>query len=560
MKMSTHETRRRLPVRMLRALRGGRIRFQHPVAFWLGTAAITAGTLLHLPMFMMGADMGYKLRGMPMDTAMKAGMVLIIGGLAAATYALFPRVSDSAHRTVASLRVKALDDTPLRFTHVALLFVMGLAVMIDIIKPTTLGFVLPGITEEYGLKSPANPGGLPPGLLPLMGITGTTIGSFLWGYLADRMGRRSAILLAALMFIATSVCGAMPGFGWNLLMCFIMGLSAGGMLPITYALLAETIPAKHRGLLMILIGGDLSGAFFLTSWLSSTLQPHYGWRIMWLIGAPTGMLLILLNRWIPESPRFLLATGRTEEAHEVMDRFGVVVTEDDAEPEADAPWAADAAIEGRFRQLLRSPFTGLSAGLALYGLAYGLVQFGFLLWLPTNLRNAGLEGVTADGLVAKASLIGFPVTFLVALLYGVWSSKKTMVIFAGLTSLTLVAFIALGEDVLRHPVLLEAFVVIVIMGVSTATTDLMPTYASEVYPTRLRGRGTGLVAGASKAGGILGIGLVVAAVAPPSFTGAAVLGAIPTGLAAITLGRFGVETRRRRLEDITAQEFAPELT
>lgn len=50
----------------------------------------------------------------------------------------------------------------------------------------------------------------------------------------------------------------MPGFAWNLVMCFLMGIGAGGMLPITFALIAETVPARHRGWLMVLIGGGVA--------------------------------------------------------------------------------------------------------------------------------------------------------------------------------------------------------------------------------------------------------------------------------------------------------------
>ena len=90
------------------------------------------------------------------------------------------------------------------------------------------------------------------------------------------------------------------------------------MLPIAFALLAETIPARHRSWLMVLIGGDVAGAYIVTSLLASMLEPRFGWRVLWLIGLPTGVLLILLNRWIPESPRFLLAAGRVDEAEAVM--------------------------------------------------------------------------------------------------------------------------------------------------------------------------------------------------------------------------------------------------
>jgi hypothetical protein len=73
-------------------------------------------------------------------------------------------------------------------------------------------------------------------VLPMVALTGTTIGSLLWGVLADRIGRRAAILLASILFIGTSICGFMSSFGWNVFMCFLTGVSAGGLLPIVYAL------------------------------------------------------------------------------------------------------------------------------------------------------------------------------------------------------------------------------------------------------------------------------------------------------------------------------------
>src|SRR5262249_54434032 len=178
-------------------------------------------------------------------------------------------------------------------------------------KPTSLAFVAPGITKEYGLKSALNPHGHPAAaLLPLFGITGTVLGSLLWGWLGDRMGRKAAMLLAGVIFVGTSICGAMPSFSLNLLMCFVMGLGAGGMLPVSFTLLSETIPARHRGWLMVLIGGDIAGAYVITSWLSESLTPTYSWRILWLIGLPTGLLFILLTPWGPESPPYPFAVGQ----------------------------------------------------------------------------------------------------------------------------------------------------------------------------------------------------------------------------------------------------------
>ena len=77
------------------------------------------------------------------------------------------------------------------------------------------------------------------------------------------------------------------------------------------ALLAEIMPTKHRGWCLVLLGGiGTIGGYYATSELSAVLQPHFGWRIMWLIGFPTGLILIGLSPLFPESARFLLEKGR----------------------------------------------------------------------------------------------------------------------------------------------------------------------------------------------------------------------------------------------------------
>ena len=531
----------------------GAISFHSAAAFWAGAAAVTAGVVLHLPMYLDASDMHYRLTGMAMDTGMYVGMALILVGIALAAYGVIPRRS-AGDDEVSRLRVKSLDDARIRPAHIGLLVVMAVAVTIDVMKPVTLGFVVPGFTKEYGLKSPLNPhADVPAAYLPLAGIAGTVIGSFLWGWLGDRIGRRASILLAGVVFVATSICGAMPSYEWNFVMCFVMGLAVGGMLPITFALMAEAIPARHRGWLMVLIGGDVAGAYLLTSWLSSDLTPHYSWRILWLLGIPTGLLLLLLNRWIPESPRFLLAHGRDREARVVMERYGAEVVPAERS-EIDE---VEAGVRSRWTQLLRPPFGGLTLVIVLFGVAVGLVTFGFQLWIPTNLQKLGFTQVTSDKILRDSSLIGFPATFLVAWMYGFWSSKKTLILLGVLTAASLIGFVVAGDSVAHHRTLLYALLVIPITGISSILAVLI-AYASEVYPTKVRSRATGAAAAASKAGGVLVIAIVAASIAIPSISTTALLGAIPMGLAALAVAVFGVETRRRRLEEITAEELAPE--
>ncbi len=520
-------------------------------AFWAGVVAVIAGVILHLPMYVQASDMGFKLAGMPLDASMIVGMVLIVTGLAATIWGLVPRDEQRTPASAVRIRVRALDEAPINSAHVALMLVMAAAVTIDVMKPATLSFVLPGMTREYGLRSPLHPtGSIPAALLPLAGITGTVLGSFLWGWLGDRLGRRPSILMAAMAFIATSICGSMPSFALNMVMCFVMGLGVGGMLPIMFTMMAETIPARHRGWLLVLIGGDVAGAYIITSWLAAALVPSLSWRILWLIGFPTGVLLILLSRWIPESPRFLLAHGRTDEAAAIMKRYGAVIV-----PEPNAQTAVESAAGSGMLELLRPPFLRSTLVVVLLGLGVGLVSFGFQLWIPSNLQKLGLAEGEANRLLRNSAIIGFPLNFLVAWLYGFWSSKRTLIVVTALTALSLFGFVLAGNAVGSNRFLLYALLVMPIWGISSVIA-VLSAYSTEIFPTRLRSRGSGVAAGFSKAGGVVIIALVVIAVAPPSIAGTAFIGALPMALAALAVALFGPETRKRQLEEITAEQLS----
>ena len=233
-----------------------------------------------------------------------------------------------------------------------------------------------------------------------------------------------------------------------------------------------------------------------------------------------------------------------------MSRFGAVVVPEDLESEAE-----DEHVKSDWRELLRTPLFGQTMVIMLLGLGVGLVLFGFNLWIPTNLRKLGFTDVTADRVLRDSSLMGFPFTFLVAWMYGFWSSKKTIILLSALTAGSLFAFSILGDAVVNNRALLYVLLVIPIWGINTVTA-VISVYASEIYPTRVRSRGAGFAAGAAKAGGVLIITLVVLNVAVPSLAQTTLIGAVPMAIAAVLFVIVGVETRNRRLEDISRSAFA----
>jgi len=529
------------------SLTPGLINFHHAWAFWLGTAGVVAGVVAHIPMFLASADMHYHMAGMAMSPTMIAGMYTIVGGTLLVAYGLVPPDFISKiqyhHHHPYEEQVRALDNASLTMAHVQLLFVLLMALIIDVMKPATLGFVVPGTAVEYGLTKSLV------ALLPLAGILGTTFGSFIWGWFGDTLGRRASILLAAIIFIGTSICGAMPSYGWNVFMCFLMGFGAGGMLPIVFALMAEIVPVRLRGGIGVLMGGiGTVGGYLAASAFAAWLEPEFGWRILWLLGLPTGVVLIMLNRHIPESPRFLLAQGRSREAEDVMKRFVVTMVRiaPEAQPVRQAP--EQVALAGNLIELFRKPLTGLTIGLSAYATAWGLVNFGFFLWLPLNLREAGMDANASVSILAKSALIAFPSSVFVAWLYHTWSSKKSLILFAALTALALLCF-ALMTDVLMDRLFLMSVLLVALLVSSNGMIAMLSPYTAEVYPLHIRATGSGWSAGCSKGAGVAALAATLSGFTA-GITATALLAAAPAILAAFIVARKGLETKGVALERI----------
>ena len=494
---------------------------------------VTGGVLLHAPMFLMGRHTHFVLNGMPIGWDMVLGMVAIVGGCATAAYGLLPKNIASQLAAGQDIVVSPPEDAPLSPAHWGLMFVLVIALIIDIMKPASLALTLPGMMSEYHVNKATI------SAFPFSALTGTVMGSIIWGWLADIYGRKATILLSAVMFVGTSICGAMPSLAWNIGMCFMMGVAAGGMLPVTYALLAEMMPSKHRGWALVLVGGlGAVGGYFAANGLSALLQPFFGWRILWILNLPTGLSLVLLGALIPESAKFLLARGRKEEARRVMARFGAQARTTTHAEEVALAKGPTVALSG-------SAFVGKLTALSLAAICFSLINFGLLLWLPADLVAKGYSIGVASKLLAESALIAFPTIFIVAYLYNGWSTKWSVVGSLAVTLLGLFGVLQLELSGSGNPVFPVALLII---GTNALIAMLLP-YTAESFPLRIRGRTTGTVAACTKAGGMVAQLLGMLALIPP--LSAACIGImVPTIGALIFIAVVGKETRGRDLRDL----------
>jgi putative MFS transporter len=299
------------------------------------------------------------------------------------------------------------------------------------------------------------------------------------------------------------------------------------------------MPSKHRGWSLVLVGGlGAVGGYFAASGLSALLQPDYGWRILWLLNLPTGLMLVLLGGLIPESAKFLLARGRRAEAQKVMDQFG-------SRARAVTATEAPAVARESGTALTGSAFFGKLIALSLAAICYGLINFGLLLWLPTDLVAKGYSMQVSSELLAKSALLAFPTIFIAAYAYSRWSAKWSLVgsiavTIVGLLGVLRLEFVGQGSPVLP--------VALLIVGTNAVIAMLLP-YAAESFPMRIRGRTTGTVAACSKAGGMFAQLLAILALVPPlALVSLSIV--VPTVGALLLVAWFGKETRGRDLRDL----------
>lgn len=456
-----------------------------PLMFWTGVALTCAGVGQHVWMFIDSASMEFHMAMMGMSGAMWAAMVAIVGGVVISGFAVVqpsgagPAAAPAPARTARASRHRLIG-------------VLSFALLVDQMKPATLAFIQPGMRAEFHL------GAAEIAWLPTVALSGTVVGSLVGGRAADRIGRRATILIASLLFLGTTVCGAMPSFSGILVMCALMGMAAGGMLPVVYALMTESLPPGRRAAVMVLQAGlTTTGGYMAAAGLAAVLIPLTAWRVLWFAQLPLVLVLIALNRWIPESAAF----------------------------------TAQRSQSGRVpaSTLFKHPQTAKTLVVSGYALAWGLVYWGFITFLPSQLDASGEKGMSAATLLFLSSLLSIPTCVVAAWLYMRWSAKGTMVVYAALTVAALLVLAAVGMDGSR-PVLLAA--VILLFAGTAGVIALIGPYTAEIYPMAIRGTAGGWAAAVGKSGGAFGPPLIALVLSAPGSTRtAALLVALPMAMA-----------------------------
>ncbi len=214
-----------------------------------------------------------------------------------------------------------LDRLPWCRFHTLVIAALGITWILDGLEVTLAGAVASALQQSPVLRLTE----LQIGTAASAYLAGAVIGAFVFGWLTDLLGRKKMFWVTlALYLLATAACAFAPKFYWFAFFRFLTGAGIGGEYTAINSAIQELIPARYRGRIDLLVNGSFwIGAAFgalgsVVLLAPGVLPPDWGWRACFLIGAMLGVIILLLRRWIPESPRWLMMHGRLIEAEAIM--------------------------------------------------------------------------------------------------------------------------------------------------------------------------------------------------------------------------------------------------
>jgi MFS transporter, putative metabolite transport protein len=386
------------------------------------------------------------------------------------------------------------------------------------------------------------------GLLGASTFIGAIVGLLVFGDLSDRVGRRSIFVINLFFFVVFALGSAfVTNVTWLFIMRFLVGVGVGMDIPTSTAYLAEIAPSKQRGAVL----GSLLNVMWLLGALTSTLLAipliaYFGdeaWRWMLGLAAIPAVLILFARQGLPESPRWLMARGRVEEARAAFSTFGI-----------DANTAIPNTLTrntGSYGELFGP---GYIKRLALVSLVFTLNCFSgsiSTIAAPLVLNTVGALSMNAtlffSATIWLTSLAGVATSAVLIDRIGRRKLCYMSVIPYGIIALVMSAFAQ------QNPVVL----VIGFYGLSYVTwlgiAVLVWVWSSEIFPTHLRGRSQGVCNAWCRLAISLNIFIVPTALAGLGFSTYIGLLSIPMFLIAVIVWRFPLfESSSQDLEKLGA--------
>ncbi len=412
-----------------------------------------------------------------------------------------------------------------------LMGIFGLVWAADAMQVLAVGFTAASIAATFGLTVPQ---ALQTGTAFFLGML---LGAIGFGRMADRYGRRRVLIVTVACDAVFGILSIFaPDFTILLVLRFLTGAAVGGTLPVDYAMMAEFLPAKNRGRWLVLLEGFWAVGTLvvaIAAWIASLYQLQDSWRYIFAVTAFPALIGIGLRFLVPESPLYLLKSGRSEEAKVVVN--AMLKTNGRAQLDAGTGIAQSNSVKGQglFSPALRQRSIMILAIWFLVSVSY----YGVFTWMPARLAGEGFGFVRGYGFLVLVALAQIPGYALAA--YGVekWGRKPTLIGFCLLSALGCLLFtLATTGTIIAVSLLLMSFALL-------GTWGALYAYTPELYPTESRATGMGAAGAMARLGGLLAPSVLGYAIAQ-GFGFAVGIFAGLLVLAAIAAAMINAETRQ----------------
>jgi putative MFS transporter len=439
-----------------------------------------------------------------------------------------------------------IERLPIGSWYRRMMLIVGMAGFFDAFDALTIAFVLPVLIGMWHI-SPAQIGAL-----ISIGYVGQLIGAIGFSWIAEKYGRqrvlRWTIAIIGLLSLACAFAWSYDSLFW---LRFVQGLGLGAEVPIAATYMNELTKAEYRGRLVVLFQSVFAFGVMVTALAAIWVVPHLGWQWMFILGALPTLLALWLRRLIPESPRWLAAQGRLDEADKTLAGIEAAVAKDGALPPISTNIPKINKVKARWQDLFGGIY--LKRTLTAWAMAFAtsIVGYGLLAWLPTIYRTVYRLPLAQT---LQYSFVGYFVGLFGALagilLIDRFGRRPCYIIaFVGAAApLLLLAWVARGVSV--PPV--EAVVTLTSIALFFISILLASIYVylPEIYPTRIRALGSGTASSWLRIGSIVGPFVVGAILGQAGFGGVFVFFGAMGVVGALVVFLFAIETNGKVLEEI----------
>jgi MFS family permease len=340
------------------------------------------------------------------------------------------------------------------------------------------------------------------GLLGTLTLLASGLGGVMFGFLADRMGRKRALMASILTY---SVCSFASGLATSIAMLaaarFVLGLGMGGEWNTGAALVAETWPTELRAKAIAIVQSSWAIGFAVAALVAGPVARYFGWRAVFFVGILPALLILWMRRGVPESriweerrisqgeikishaPQIAAMKRGAPEGHSGSRSAAQTVSTDGKD---------STSFSSTFRSIFRSPYLRSTTALLLFNFFCLFAWWGLFTWMPPYLSLPVSQGGRGFGVMGTTTLV--VVLNLFGMLPGYasfgWAAdrvgRKKACIFYSLTA----AFVIPLYAIARSPAALMVLgTVVAFFG--TGLFSGSGIIGSEIFPTSLRARGLG---------------------------------------------------------------------